>query len=300
MLGSRDPALLPALGLAFAALAWGGNVVAARAIAEAVDPVSLNLARWLIALAVLAPLAGPELLRRRAILAHHWRLLVLLGSTGIALFHLLQYAALQTVTATNVALLSATAPLLILLTSALLLKEPISRRQLWGVTVSIIGAVVVVSRGDLDRLLAVRFAAGDLIAFAAMVAWAVYSVLLRLRPAALPPLALIVATIVPGLALSLGGYAMVTPRLELSPGLVAALLYIGLVASCAAYVAWNAGVAALGPARAGAFLNLIPLAAAAGGVLLLGERLEPYHATAAFLILAGLYFATTAAPGSRR
>ena len=45
----------PALALALAALFWSGNFVAGRALRGAVDPVTLNFLRWLVALAIIAP-----------------------------------------------------------------------------------------------------------------------------------------------------------------------------------------------------------------------------------------------------
>src|SRR3546814_19954899 len=54
---------------------------------------------------------------------------------------------------------------------------------------SLAGVLAVVARGDPGVLTGLRFASGDLWAAAAMAAWAVYSILLRHRPSALPIMA---------------------------------------------------------------------------------------------------------------
>lgn len=232
------------LWLVIAAMCWGGNLLVGRLAASAFDPVSLNLARWGLAAIVLLPFALPELLRRRAVLLREWRILFALAATGAAAFHTLQYAALARTAAINVALYLATVPLLVLLISRLTGGGRLSRRQLIGALASVAGAVVVVARGDLDRLLALSFAAGDLLEIAAVPLWALYCVLLARRPPDLPGLPLVTVLAVLGVVLTLPFWLLFEPAF--SPGLlaVAAMVYVGLFPSVIAYLCWNAGAAA--------------------------------------------------------
>jgi drug/metabolite transporter (DMT)-like permease len=55
---------------------------------------------------------------------------------------------------------------------------------------------------------------------------------------------------------------------------------------------WDRGVAAIGPARAGAYLYLIPLMGALMAVLFLGESIRAYHAVGLVLIVGGVWLAT--------
>ena len=62
-----------------------------------------------------------------------------------------------------------------------------------------------------------------------------------------------------------------------------------LFPSTLAYLAWGAGVSALGPQAAGAFSNLVPVYGALLAVLLLGEPFRAYHLVAAALVALGIW-----------
>src|SRR5690606_455264 len=96
---------------------WSSNFVIGRAVHDQVAPVTLNFLRWAIAFAVLLPFTLRDVLAHRAALVRHWRLLALLGLTGIAAFQTLCYVALGTTTALNAILLLSLAPLAIVLLS---------------------------------------------------------------------------------------------------------------------------------------------------------------------------------------
>jgi drug/metabolite transporter (DMT)-like permease len=70
--------------------------------------------------------------------------------------------------------------------------------------------------------------------------------------------------------------------------LLAALAYVGLGPSIAAYYCWGTGVAAAGPQVAGFFVNLTPLFAAVLSAAVLGELPHTYHAVAFALIVGGI------------
>jgi len=78
---------------------------------------------------------------------------------------------------------------------------------------------------------------------------------------------------------------------------VAGLLYVGSLASVAAFLAWNAGIGRLGADRGAIFLNLIPVFTAAIAVPLLGEGLGVAQLVGGLLVLSGV--ALTTQGGSR-
>src|SRR5688572_20907852 len=88
----------PALALPLAALFWSRNFVAGRALRGAIDPVTLNFLRWLLALAIIAPFVWQSTWAALPVLRREWRLITALGATGIAAFHILIYLALQSTT----------------------------------------------------------------------------------------------------------------------------------------------------------------------------------------------------------
>jgi len=293
--------LWPYLLLAFAPLTWGGNLVVGRALAGAVDATTLNAVRWGGAAVILAAFSGRAFWRHRRALWRERRLVAGLGLSGIGGFHLLQYTALAHTTVVNVALITAMTPLYVALIAWALSGDRLDPRQWAGVALSVAGAVVIVSRGELAALVRLDLRPGDLIQFVAVTLWALYTVLLRWRPADIPPLPFLLATLLPGLALTVATYAVRGFQLELSGEVALGLSYLVLLPSALAYLAWGAGVKALGPQAGGAFSNLVPVYGALLAVLLLGEPFRPYHVTAALLVAVGIWLVSRErGPATRR
>lgn len=288
---------LACTGLLVGNLFWAGNALVARWVRDEIPPISLGFWRWSFALAILLPLVGPTLWRSRAAIRRGgWRLVVL-SIVGICVYNTLLYSAAHTTEAINITLVSTCLPLATFLIAGLLLKEW-PRRWAWlGMAIAALGLLVLISRGQAQRLLALQFNRGDLIMLLAVLDWALYSVLLR-RWAPwieLPPLALLGLSVLIAVPLLLpfylfelsqvGGFAPTLSNL----GVIA---YTGLFASVFAYFAWTFGVQVVGAAKASLSSYLMPVFTAVLGWLLLGEALQGFHWLGAGLIFSGLIVAT--------
>lgn len=281
--------------LAFAPLCMASNILVGRAVADEIPPVGFAFWRWAVAFALLAPFVGPRLLaKRRAILAA-WPLLAAMGATGMAVCGAFIYVALSTTTAVNAGLMQAASPVMILLLAAVLLGERLVWRQGAGVALAVAGVVAIVSRGRPQGLLALDVNVGDFWVIGVTVAWGGYSVLLRRKPAALDMTELFALCCLAGmLALApfyLWEIATVGPTPATARSL-AAIGFVGLVPSILSYLAYAGGIAIVGAARAGPFLYLLPIYAAALAWAFLGERLTGFHAVGAALILGGVWLAS--------
>jgi drug/metabolite transporter (DMT)-like permease len=283
------------LALAAAALFWGGNWAIARWIQYQVPPQTLGLLRWGMAALLLAPFALPATLRAwPAVRREGWRLVVL-GLIGVTGFSALSYTGLAYTTSINGSLLNSAAPVFLLLFSAFGFGDRIGLAEAAGVAVSLAGVLVIVSRGDPAALAALAVNIGDLWVLAAVLLWAVYTVLLKRWKTSLPPLVFLFVTIVASLPLpivtsaielTLGGRTL---QLDLTTAAVA--VYLGLFPSIGAYVCWAYGVARVGPTRATHFQYLIPVFAAGLAMLMLGEEVYLFHLLGAALIIGGLVLA---------
>jgi drug/metabolite transporter (DMT)-like permease len=284
----------PYLLLAGAAFFWATNMVVGRAAHELIPPIAFNFWRWTLALLILLPFAWRDLVRYRGLIVREWKILTALALTGMTVFHSLIYLGLSLSPAINALLLFATSPLFFVLLAWLLVGERITLGQGLGILASIAGATLVIARGDLQVLLGLRFAPGDLWLLAGVILWALYSVLLRRRPQALPPLALLGATVSIALLLLAPVYALELwsgARVQVSPASLASLAYVALFPSVVAYVFWNRGVREVGPNAAGVTLQLMPVFGALLAVAFLGERLAAYHWLGGALVLAGILLA---------
>ena len=277
--------------LTLTALLWSTNFIIGRAVRDDVSPAALNFLRWAIALLILVPITLRDLQAHRATLVRHWKLIALLGFTGIAAFQTLGYVALTKTTALNTILLLALAPLAIVALSWLALGERVTRVQALGLGISLVGAAVLILHGDPETLAEMRFNAGDLWMLLAVVLWAVYSVLLRRRPAEVPPLALHTMSVAAGTLWMLPAFGWQATHGSALPSSMAAWMAIGFIAvfsSALAHALWVRGVATIGPSRAGVFIHLIPVFGAVLAVTFLGEELAAYHAVGAALALCGI------------
>jgi drug/metabolite transporter (DMT)-like permease len=77
-----------------------------------------------------------------------------------------------------------------------------------------------------------------------------------------------------------------------TPRAVFGLLFVAVFPSVIAIMCWNRGIAALGVNRAGFYLYLVPLFAAALAAAFLHERIALYHLVGAGLIVAGVTLST--------
>ena len=282
--------------LTLATLLWAGNAVVGRLIAGMVSPMTLNLIRWVLAFALLLPMAAP-VLRPGSPLWGSWRRFLLLSLLAIGAYNALLYLALNTSTPINVTLVGSTTPVWMLLIGRIFFGFVISRRQWLGALLSSGGVAVVLSRGDWNQLLGLRLVPGDLYMLLASAAWAYYSWMLA-HPTTEPAdirrnwSAFLLAQIGFGLLWSSGSaaaeWAMGLGRLHLSWPLAGALLFIACGPAVLAYRSWGAGVGRAGPSAAGFFVNLTPLFTALLSSIFLGEAPHLYHATAFALIVGGI------------
>ncbi len=292
-------ALHPALLLSLAQLLWAGNFVLGRATHAHIPPVALAFWRWAVALAVLLPFTWREVRAAVPALRRAWPAVLALGVLGVGNFNLLVYVGLQETGATNAALLNSACPAFILVLGPLVGAPRPHGRQVAGILVSLAGVLAIVARGDPQALLGLTFNRGDAWVLAAVLSWALYTALLPRRPAGVPPLALLTVLVAVGLAWISPWYALERSRgARLTPDALTlgTLAYVGVLASVAAYASWNAGVAAVGVARSGPFLHLLPTFASILAVLLLGEAFRWYHAVGIGLVLLGVRVASGGPP----
>jgi drug/metabolite transporter (DMT)-like permease len=271
-------------------LFWAGNSVLARGVADLIPPVAMSFWRWTLALALLSPFTWKLVQKDWPLIRQNWKIITLIGLIGIASFNTLLYTAAQTTTALNIALTQSVMPAIIVSLSFLLYREKVSRLQIAAVFLCTLGAGVIVIRGDLQRLQQLQFVTGDLLMLLAVSLYALYSVLLRKRPA-IHPLSFLTTTFLVGVVSLFPLYlweAGRTPALQLSQPVVLSLLYVGLCPSILAYLCWNRGIELIGANKAGLYINLIPLFASLMAILFLGERFQSYHLLGMLIIFSGL------------
>ncbi len=277
-------------------LLWAGNAVAARMLVGDVPPVALSLARWVIAVALLAPFAWRAALRHRADFVRHWRILLAIGPLGVGAYNTLQYIALQTSTPMATSLIASSSPVFVLALGSVVFGENTRPAQWLGAMLSVAGVLLVMARGDPANLAQLAFVPGDLIMLVANLTWTLYTWLLRRHRPDLPfaPLLLVqmvigVAAIAPFAALEA---ALSPARIEWSAGVAAAMLYMAVAPSLVAYWCWDLGVRRVGAVIPVYFANLTPVFAAVLSMWLLADPPRLFHLAALALIVGGIRLAS--------
>jgi drug/metabolite transporter (DMT)-like permease len=280
-------------------LLWAGNAIVGRMVRDAVPPMTLNLLRWTIALLILLPL-GRAIFKPGSAVLSNWRRYSMLGLLGVGLYNSLQYLALQSSTPINVTLVASGMPVWMLLVGRLFYKAPVKPKQVVGALLSILGVLVVLCRGDVHQLAALRLVAGDLYMILATIAWSFYSWMLmqqRGSSADAPGLradwaAFLLAQVVYGVlwsaALSGAEWAVKGVDIAWSWPVGAALLYVAIGPAILAMRCWGAGLQKAGPTLGSFFINLTPLFTALLSSAFLGEAPHLYHALAFGLIVGGI------------
>lgn len=245
------------LFLALANLFWAGNYVFGEMVTREISPISLTFFRW--AFAVLPLIALAWLVERPDWRAawREWKLHLLQSVLGLTGYTLLLYAALGLTGAVNASVISAINPATIALGAAIFLHERLNRVQALGIAVAFVGVSVVLTGGDLGELIEQGFGVGDLLVIGSVIAWTVYSLISRRLET--PPITATSVQAVFAVVTMLPLIAFTGVSLPSTTGGALGLAYIVVFPSMAGYALWNIGASRVGPARAGIFLNLLPV-----------------------------------------
>jgi len=283
----------PYLLLSLTSLFWAGNIVLGRYVAGHVPPMTLSCVRWIGAYLMLWPFARAHLKHDWPALRRQLPLMVVLSATGFAINNALSYWALQYTQALNALLIQSSGPLFVALWS-LLFGIRLTWAQLAGITISLMGVLTIILRGDFGALAGIDFNKGDVMFAGALLSFGLYSALMPRRPVA-HPLSLIAFTTGCGAAL-LFPFSI----WELSTGValnydlltLTTLVYVVIFPSTLAYLFFNRGIALIGPNRAAPFFHLVPVFGSAMAILLLGEQPRLFHLVGYALVLAGVVIAS--------
>ena len=292
----------PSLLLTLTCVFWAGNTIAGRLAVGEVAPMTLTLLRWVLVLAVLWPIYGRQLRQHWPQIRQRLPRIVAMAVFGFTGFNALYYVAAHYTSAINIGILQGCMPMFVFAGAFLAHGTRASLAQVTGALITMLGVVVIATRGAPLAVLEVDLNLGDILMLIACVLYAVFTVALRDRPpmpgaAFFTLLALIAAiTSVPLALLEAGVAGAMAPTLT-GLGIIA---YVAIFPSCLAQIFLLRSVDLIGPGRAGIFMNLVPVFSAAMAVGLLKEPFQSFHAVAMVLVVGGILLAQATPRVDRR
>ncbi|MDR9404971.1 MAG: DMT family transporter [Halothece sp. Uz-M2-17] len=279
------------LQLTIMAFIWGGTFIAGRIVGESVGAFSAALTRFTIAsiclLVVTQRWEGklPPLKRKQ------WLPVLMLGLSGVFFYNVFFFLGLQTVTASRAALIVALNPIAIALASAVVFQDRLSPLKLFGITLSLMGATIVISDGNPTLLLSQGLQLGDLFLIGCLFSWAIYTIIGKKVMSELSPVVSVTYACIIGAMLLLPfglweGYQR--DWFLPSPQACFALAYLGVFGSALGFCWYYIGIQKIGASQAAIFINFVPIAATILGALILSEPVTSTLVTGGGLVITGV------------
>ena len=279
--------------LVCATLFWAGNFMVGKlAYLENIPPMTLVFFRWSLVWIILLPFTYKEVLKNKDIILNNLPLLFFLALTSVGLFNSFTYLALVHTQVINASLFNTAIPAMIIFLCFLLKIEKTNKFQIFGLIISVLGILAIITKLDLNILLSLNFNKGDLIMIGGVITWGLYSAFLKKKSFTLPLLSLVHVLCTLGLIFIFPQFLY-----ELSQGLTVkfninlgyTLIYLALFPSIGSYYCWAGAVAIIGANRAGIFLSLIPFFSTIMAITFFNEQFHFFHLIGSILIILGLF-----------
>ncbi|HPJ92404.1 MAG TPA: DMT family transporter [Deltaproteobacteria bacterium] len=265
------------LKLILTAIFWGGTFIAGRIIAPDIGPFSGSFLRFVFASVFLLVichslegglprLKGPQILTA-----------VLLGLTGVFAYNVLFLAGLKTVSAGRASIIIANNPVFLALFSSLIFKEQLSVRRVFGIVLSLMGAVIAITRGNPSMIWQGAVGFGEVLIFGCVASWVSYSLIgKKLMQDISPVSAVTYSSIFGALFLSFPAYMEDITHSFANYSFLTwmSILYLAAFGTVIGFTWFYEGIKTIGATRSGVFINFVPISAILMAFVILGEKMD--------------------------
>lgn len=295
---NRQNTFIYHLAALFTIIIWGVTMVSTKLLLrEGLSPEEIMIIRFVTAyvfLWILYPRSHRIKSRRDELI------FVGIGITSGSLYFFLENTALVHTSATNVSLFCALIPLTTAVFTYFIFREkPLTKRFRAGSVISLAGTVLVILNGkfsfEINPL-------GDFLAFAAIISWSVYGVLVKCLKGNYNSLFVTRKIFFYGILTMLPYFFAVAPfdvpaSVLIKPVVWGNLCFLGLIASSLCYLMWMLSLRNLGVVKTNSYIYFSPLVTIITAHFVISEHITPYVAGGTVLVLSGLWIAT-AKPGT--
>jgi len=281
-----------------ATILWAGAFIIARLAVGEISPMTLGATRWGMALLILCTFTLPKVKREWPVAKTFLPQIIAAAAFGVAAYSPLSYFAAQTTSAINLSLLSVTTPIFIVIIAAGMgQKQSINT---WaGCIVALLGSFYLVSGGDINQILGMHFAVGDILMLAAAIGFAVYSLILKKTPEGLSSITIMtlmsffaVLMLIPCV---IWESTLPTMVFNMNGVVLFSITFSAVCSSIIAWWTWNIGLTKAGPELCGMIYYSLPLWGGVFAYVFLGEKMTSVHFISGALIIGGIVWASRGA-----
>ena len=279
--------------LVCATLFWAGNFMIGKfAFFTSIPPMTLVFFRWSLVWLILLPFTYKEILKHKNIILSNLPLLFFLALTSVGLFNSFTYLSLVYTQVINASLFNTAIPAIIILLCFILKIEKTNKYQIYGLIISVLGILSIITKLNLEIIYSLDFNKGDLIMIGGVISWGLYSSFLKKKKFTLPLLTLVHVLCTLGLIFIFPQFIYEFSQgqtINFDINLFYILIFLALFPSIGSYYCWAGAVAIIGANRAGIFLSLIPLFSTIMAIFFYNEQFQIFHLIGAILIILGLF-----------
>jgi len=277
-------------GIAAAGI-WGGMYVVSKVVLDVIPPFSLITLRLILGCLTLWILV----LARGGmnVSGDQFRRVFSVGMIGYGISLGFQFIGTKLSTAANASLVTSATPAFILLFAWMILHERITILRVTALIVSTVGVVAVINPSTMHVEPSLFW--GNICLLAAALTWAMYSVLIRVVTRQMNVLFVSLIAFLGGLPLTVpvGIWEVSTQHIgHIGPGIIAGILFLGVIATALAMVLWNTAFATLDASVASLTFFAQPVVGALLGWFFLKENITPVFILGGILIGVGLIMAS--------
>jgi len=283
--------------LLLTAVFWAGTFIAGKVVTREMLPFSAAFVRFTIASVFLILITFRFERSFPRMRLGQIASVLFLGMTGILAYNVFFFKGLKLIEAGRASLVIATCPVFITIFSSAIFKERVNLKQVFGIFISVLGAAVVISKGQLVELLRGNVGYGEMFIFGCVLCWTAYTIVGKTLMKVFSPIivvtysslvgtaGLLVPAIFEGILGSFSGY---------SASAWIGVFYLGIFGTVLGFIWYYDGVKRIGPIKAGLFINFIPIAAVLLAFFILGEAITISLLVGAILVIFGVLLVTLA------
>lgn len=286
----KNSKIIPYIFITFVMIIWGLSFLSIKVAVQALAPMTLALARFIIAsliLLIILKLKEPEAVLRKQDIP----LMALSGIAGITIYFFFENYGVMLTTASTASIIIATIPVLTALADYIFCGNRINIAKVAGVAMSFFGVyLIVMASGRMD--LSSQYFTGNLFMLGAAISWVVYNLVTRPLGKRYSHLSLTAyqtflgtIAIIPFVFFEKSNWSAVDETI------IANILFLAVLCSAAGYFLYIYTISHLGVSITSLFINFIPVVTVVGSYFLLGEKITSTQILGGGIIVASVYIA---------